>query len=199
VVVCDPERCLTSLDATVRAREFRAAFCGKKSLALAQLSDHVCARKEGRNIMHDNPTRQRVTVNEHGFWDDCAEAQRRAIEGNRLIAQEIATGIRGCGAASCAGCTSDSAGTCRRSKQVPRTNADAVPFPFIAKPKSDQRRGCFVGISPQQHVAGSLNFNVGFEDSKASIPPLRSLVLMSVLGKRGGTSCRTTVQPKPSR
>jgi len=46
--------------------------------------------------MQDNLTPPRVTVNEHGLWDDCAEAQRLPIGGNRLIAQEIAEGIR-CG------------------------------------------------------------------------------------------------------
>ena len=45
--------------------------------------------------MQGNPTLQRVTVNEHGFWHDYAEAQLLAIEGNRLISQEIAEGIRG--------------------------------------------------------------------------------------------------------
>jgi hypothetical protein len=45
--------------------------------------------------MQGNLTLPRVTMNEHGFWDDCAEAHRLAIEGNRLIAQEIAEGIRG--------------------------------------------------------------------------------------------------------
>jgi len=45
--------------------------------------------------MQGNPTPPRITVNEHGFWDDCVEAQRLAIEGNRLIAQQIVEGIRG--------------------------------------------------------------------------------------------------------
>lgn len=45
--------------------------------------------------MQDNSTLQTVTVNGHEFWEDCAVAQRLAIEGNRLIAQEIAKGIRG--------------------------------------------------------------------------------------------------------
>jgi hypothetical protein len=45
--------------------------------------------------MKNNSTPQRVTANGHGFWDDCAEAQRLAIEGNRLIAQEIGEGIHG--------------------------------------------------------------------------------------------------------
>jgi hypothetical protein len=44
--------------------------------------------------MQNNPTPQSVTMNEHGCWDDYAEAQLLTIEGNRLIAQEIASGIR---------------------------------------------------------------------------------------------------------
>jgi hypothetical protein len=31
---------------------------------------------------------------EHGYWDDCAEAMELSIEGNRLIAQEIAAGVQ---------------------------------------------------------------------------------------------------------
>ena len=31
---------------------------------------------------------------EHGYWEDCAEAMELSIEGNRLIAQEIAAGLR---------------------------------------------------------------------------------------------------------
>ena len=42
--------------------------------------------------MRNNPTRQRF---EHGSWAGYAAAQVMAIEGNRLIAQEIAEGIRG--------------------------------------------------------------------------------------------------------
>ena len=45
--------------------------------------------------MQDNSTPQRVTVSEDGLWAHCAEAQRLAIEGNRLITQVIAEGIRG--------------------------------------------------------------------------------------------------------
>jgi hypothetical protein len=45
--------------------------------------------------MQNNFTLQRVTANEHGFWDDYAEAQLLAIEGNQLIARAIADGIRG--------------------------------------------------------------------------------------------------------
>jgi hypothetical protein len=44
--------------------------------------------------MRNNRTPHMVTVNEHGFWDDCAEAHRLASEGNRLIARDIAEGIR---------------------------------------------------------------------------------------------------------
>jgi hypothetical protein len=33
-----------------------------------------------------------------------------------------------------------------------------------------QRRGCFIRFSPQQHVAGALNLDVRFKDGKASIP-----------------------------
>jgi hypothetical protein len=42
--------------------------------------------------MHDNSTLQRV---EHGSWAKYAEAQQLAIEGDRLIAQEIAEDVRG--------------------------------------------------------------------------------------------------------
>ncbi len=45
--------------------------------------------------MQTNFTLQRVTVNEHGFREDYAEAQLLAIEGNHLITQAIANGIRG--------------------------------------------------------------------------------------------------------
>jgi len=45
--------------------------------------------------MQYNPTLQRVTVNEHSFWHDCAEAQVLASEGNRLISQAVAECIRG--------------------------------------------------------------------------------------------------------
>jgi hypothetical protein len=45
--------------------------------------------------MQTNCTLQRVTVNEHGFWDDYAEAQLLMIKGDRLIAQAISDGIRG--------------------------------------------------------------------------------------------------------
>lgn len=31
---------------------------------------------------------------EYGFWDECAKAQELAIEGHRLIAREIADGVR---------------------------------------------------------------------------------------------------------
>jgi len=31
---------------------------------------------------------------EHGYWADCAEAMELSIEGNRLIAQELAAGLR---------------------------------------------------------------------------------------------------------
>jgi hypothetical protein len=31
---------------------------------------------------------------EHGFWADYAEAAELSVEGNRLIAQEIAAGVR---------------------------------------------------------------------------------------------------------
>jgi hypothetical protein len=45
--------------------------------------------------MQDNGTPQGGTVNELGFWHDGAEAQLLASEGNRLIAREIAEGVRG--------------------------------------------------------------------------------------------------------
>jgi hypothetical protein len=45
--------------------------------------------------MQNDFTLQRVTVNEHGFRDDYAEAQLLAIEGNQLIARASADGIRG--------------------------------------------------------------------------------------------------------
>ena len=45
--------------------------------------------------MRANPTARRLTANEHGFWYDGAEAQLLSSEGNRLIAREIAEGIRG--------------------------------------------------------------------------------------------------------
>jgi hypothetical protein len=45
--------------------------------------------------MQHNPTPRRVTVNEYQFWKDRAEAQILAVEGNRLIAQAIAEGLRG--------------------------------------------------------------------------------------------------------
>jgi hypothetical protein len=45
--------------------------------------------------MLGNLTERRGTVNDHGLLAEYAEAQRLAIEGNRLIAQEIVAGIRG--------------------------------------------------------------------------------------------------------
>ena len=45
--------------------------------------------------MRANPTSQRVTVNEHGFWHQGAAAQLLASEGSRLIAREIVERIRG--------------------------------------------------------------------------------------------------------
>jgi hypothetical protein len=45
--------------------------------------------------MQDNSRLQRLTVDEHRFWEDRAEAQLLAIQGNRLIAQAIADVIRG--------------------------------------------------------------------------------------------------------
>jgi hypothetical protein len=45
--------------------------------------------------MRTNLNSQRAGVHGHGFWYDCAEAQLLASEGNRLIAREIAAGIRG--------------------------------------------------------------------------------------------------------
>ena len=43
--------------------------------------------------MQNNFAPRRITVNEHGGWAEYAKAQLLAIEGNRLIAQEIAGGI----------------------------------------------------------------------------------------------------------
>jgi hypothetical protein len=67
----------------------------KRSFALRKLSAYIRTPKERRNIMQNNFAPQRIAVNEHGCWAEYAEAQLLAIEGNRLIAQEIAEGIHG--------------------------------------------------------------------------------------------------------
>ncbi|HSZ93950.1 MAG TPA: hypothetical protein VK822_31755 [Acetobacteraceae bacterium] len=45
--------------------------------------------------MRANSTARRLTASQHGFWYDSAEAQLLSSEGNRLIAREIAEGVRG--------------------------------------------------------------------------------------------------------